>query len=116
MTPEHNDALHRVQRAHPHVRWIEEDGDIILYREESKRFIHLVVGGVLFESEALAALAALEAEIGVPSSINVTFGDYPDEEVTEPVAPPANDAGEPMMPVSMAMDLIEEALAKKDGE
>jgi len=63
MTPEHNDALHRVQRAHPDVRWVEEDGSVILYREESKRFIYLVLGGSLIEEDAMAALAELDAEI-----------------------------------------------------
>ena len=63
MTPEHNDALHRVQRAHPDVRWIEEDGSVILYREDSKRFIYLVLGGSLIEEDAMAALAKLDAEL-----------------------------------------------------
>jgi len=140
MTPEHNDALHRVQRAHPNVRWVEEDGSVILYREDSKRFIYLVLGGSLIEEDAMAALAKLDAELaGAP--IDIT----PDEDVLdpaaiaaeleedEPVAPkrkkhvdavptPEESApehvseGEPMMPVSVAMDLIEEALAQKDGE
>ena len=81
MTPEHNDALHRVQRAHPYVRWIEEDGSVILYREDSKRFIYLVLGGSLIEEDAMEALAKLDAELAG------TWVDIiPDEGVLDPAA------------------------------
>lgn len=125
MTPEHNDALHRVQRAHPNVRWIEEDGSVILYREDSKRFIYLVLGGSLLEEDAMEALAKLDAELaGAPVEPEpdpvVTIGKRarakPVDEAPEESPPEHVSEGEAMVPASVVVDLLEEALAKKDGE
>lgn len=127
MTPEANDALHRVQAAHPYVKWVEEDGDVILYREDSKAFIFLVMGGALLEEKAMADLEALDAMLrGAPVTIT------PDADVLDPAAIAAEQAAadlpppeesppehvkegdEAMIPASVVVDLLEQALDKRD--
>lgn len=124
MTPEANDALHRVQALHPYVKWVEDDGDVILYREDSKAFVFLVMGGALVEEKALAELEALAAELaGVQAAPEpdpvVTVGkrakakpveDAPEESPPEHVS----EGDEAMIPASVVVNLLEQALEKRD--
>lgn len=86
MTPEVNEALHRVQRDFPDVRWVEDDGDVILYREGSPRFYFLTEGGALREDDVRAELDGEEAPVseGAPAAPEVL------EE--QPTPEPAADA------------------------